>query len=109
MFDPSLEEFMPDTITIEPFSSTTVTQAPSYGAAVSYKAQVTAEWTKTIGRDGREITSTVRVIIPERVHIDPRDRITLPSGFVPNQPPIISVSPVGGIDSIGMDSTEVLC
>ena len=100
---------MGDSITLEPWSSNSVTQASAYGAAVTYKAQVVAEWSKTIGRDGRELTSNVRVIIPERVHIDPRDRLTLPSGWVPQQPPILSVSPIGGIDSIGMDSTEIRC
>ena len=110
MMDVSLLELLPDTITIEPFSANSTTQAPTYGAAVSYRAQVTSEWGKTITeRSGRTFQSTVRILIPDRVHVDPRDRLTLPTGFVPNQPPILSVSPTGGVLSMAMDSTEILC
>ena len=104
--DPALLELMGDEITIEPYASNSATQAATYGAAVTYQAQVIAEWRKTIDRNGRELKSNVRVLIPERIHVDPRDRLTLPEGWIPRQPPIISVSPVGG--ALGIDSTEVL-
>jgi hypothetical protein len=61
-----------------------------------------------IDAKGREMNSNVRVIIPDRVLIDPRDRITLPTGWVPNQPPILAVRPCGGVVGMAMDSTEVL-
>lgn len=106
--DPSLLELLPDEITIEPFESTTVNQSSSYGTAVTYRAQVVAEFERVIDRNGREVKSSARVLIPERVHIDPRSRITLPEGWVPRQPPIISVKPVGGVASMQLDSTEIL-
>ena len=104
-----MNEFYPDEITIEPFSSSTITQAQSYGTAVTHIAQVTAEWSLVINKEGREMKSTVVVLIPERVHIDSRDRLTLPSEWVPNQPPILSVKPIGGVASISLDSTEIRC
>lgn len=104
--DPSLLELLPDEIQIEPFSSNSVSQAISYGAAVTYRAQIVGAWEKVIDRNGRELNSNVRVLIPDRVHIDPRDRITLPSGWVPRQPQILAVRPAGGV--LGIDSTEVL-
>ena len=108
MMDAALLELFPDTITIEPFSSMSVSQAITYGAAVTYAANVSSEWSKSIGRSGTELSSGVRVIIPDRVHIDPRDRVTLPTGWVPNQPPIKSVRPVGGVTGMAMDSTEIM-
>lgn len=107
MMDGALLELFPDTITIEPFSSMSVTQVVTYGTAVTYAANVAAEWSKTIGRTGTEFYAGVTVIIPDRVHIDPRDRVTLPTGWVPNQPPIKSVRPVGGVTGMAMDSTEI--
>jgi hypothetical protein len=116
MMDAALLELFPDTITIEPFSSMSSSQVVTYGTAVTYQAQVTSEWSKSIsgsGRGksisglGRELSASVRVIIPDRVHIDPRDRVTLPSGWVPNQPPILSVRPIGGVVGMAMDSTEI--
>lgn len=108
-FDPSMYELFPDTITLEPFSSQTVTQVKTYGAAVSYRAQVSDEWSAVTGADGRTYNSKVSVIIPGRVHVDPRDRLTLPSGWVPNQPPILAIDPVGGVNSIALDNTTIRC
>lgn len=106
-FDISMNELLPDEITLEPFLSMSVQQAITYGAAVTYRATITAEWTKAIDSKGTEVDSNVSVIIPGRVHIDPRDRITLPSGWVPRQPRIISVMPIGGVNSIALDNTEI--
>ena len=107
MLDPAFDELLPDEITIEPFVSASVSQARTYGTAVTHRAQVTDEYERVINKDGREVKSKTRVLIAGRVHIDPRSRITLPSGWVPQQPPIISVSPVGGVAGMQLDSTEI--
>lgn len=106
--DPALLELLPDEITIEPYVSTSTTQEDSYGAAVTYRAQVVNEYERVIDRNGRDVKSTVRVLIPDRVHIDPRSRITLPEGWTPRQPPIMATRPVGGVASMRLDSTEIL-
>lgn len=107
--DPSLLELLPDEITIEAFLSTTVTQDRTYGPKVIHPAQVTNEFERVIDSNGRSIMSTSRALIPDRVlDIDPRSRVTLPEGWTPNQPPIVKVRPVGGVASIGLDSTEIL-
>lgn len=106
--DPALLELLPDTVTIEPFASTTATQASTYGDAVSYRAQITGAREVVIGAGGRELSSNVKVVIPNRVHVDTRDRITLPSGWVPQQPPVLAVRPVGGVLGMNLDATEIL-
>ena len=108
MLDPAMLELMPDEITIEPFVSQTVTRDKTYGAAVTHRAQVTSEFERVIDSKGIATNSTARALIPDRVHVDPRSRVTLPVGWVPNQPPIISVRPVGGVATLGLDSTLIL-
>jgi len=103
--DTTLLSLMEDTVTIEPYVAATKSQASSYGTAVTYQAQVLPWSERVIGRDGREIKSSAQVIIPDRLAIDPRSRITLPTGFNPNQPPIISVQPMKGLN---LDHTRIL-
>lgn len=103
--DSTMLSLMEDSITIEPYTSSDQKQAPVYGAAVTYQAQVLPWAERVIGPGGREVRSTARVIIPDRVAVDIRSRITLPTGFSPQQPPILGVRPIKGLN---LDSTEIL-
>lgn len=103
-FDSSLLEFFEDTITIEPFSSETAARVQSFGASVTYRALIQRGAKRVISQSGREVISNIQVTIPERVHVDQRSRVTLPTGFVPLQPPIIGVEPLKGL---GFDHTAV--
>lgn len=106
-FDPSLEDLLFETVTIEPFSSySNAQQTPAYGTSVTYLAQVLPFTQRQVDRQGKEFVSTARVVIPQRVAVDVRDRITLPSGFTPQQPPIRLVRPIKGLD---LDHTEIVC
>lgn len=102
--DASMLELMEETVTIEPFSAMTSNQAHSYGTAVSYRAQVMSFSTRIINAQGREVESTASVIIPGRVQVDHRSRVTLPVGFLPRQPPIQKVEPMAGL---GLDHTRI--
>ena len=104
-FDAALDELLFETVTIAPFVSLSASQAPTYGSAVTYKAQVMPFVQKEVDAQGREFVTRFRVIIPERLAIDPRSKITLPSGFTPASPPIRVVRPVLGL---GLDHTEIL-
>lgn len=106
--DGAIVSLLDDTVTIEPFVSQDTSQAPTYGAAVTYPAQVLPWVERTIDAQGREFRSSAKaakVIIPDRLAVDPRSRITLPAGFVPNQPPIRAVRPNKGL---GLDHTEIV-
>lgn len=103
-FDLSLAGMFEDTVTVEPFSSETGARVQSFGSAVTYRALVQRGARRTIGPSGREVISNVQITIPQRVAIDQRSRVTLPAGFVPQQPPIIGVEPLRGL---GMDHTVV--
>lgn len=104
-FDLALAQFFEDTITIEPFSAESGARAMTFGSAVTYACQIEDGARRLItGPGGRQIVSNTKVTIPDRVAIDQRSRVTLPSGFVPQQPPIIGVEPLKGQ---GMDHTVV--
>lgn len=103
--NPALYEFLQDTITLEAPSSSTVAQDFTFGAAVTYRAQVLPYVERVVNREGREVRSTARVVIPDRLAIDPRSRLTLPTGFTPSQPGIIAVRPLRFMD---LDCTEIL-
>lgn len=105
---PAMLELMPDSVTIEPFISQTSARVATYGASVSYRAQVLPHIERVVDRNGVERRSTGEVIIPERVAIDDRSRLTIvsPAGYVPSQPPIMAVKPYGGV--LGLDSTQIL-
>jgi hypothetical protein len=104
-FPTDLLDMFEDTITIEPFSAETGARVQSWGAAVTYNALIQRGARRTIGRDGREVVSNVQVIIPERVTVDPRSKVTLPSGFAPQTPPILGVEPLKGLN---LDHTVIL-
>lgn len=100
----SLLELMTEEVTIEPYVSMDGNQAHTYGTAVRYQAQVLPFTTRIIGQQGREVESTSSVIIPGRVAVDHRSRITLPAGFSPRTPPIQRVEPMAGL---GLDHTRI--
>lgn len=109
--DPTLVSLMQDTITVEPYVSQDAAQDPTYGAAVTYSAQV-LPWTgrSLMGANGREFVPQARVIIEGRVSIDPRSRVTLPSDVLiagTRQPPIRAVQP-GPANTLNLDYTELL-
>jgi hypothetical protein len=103
--DTSMLSLMEDTVTIEPYAGTNAQQAVTYGTAVTYAAQVLPWSERVIMAGGREVRSTTSVIIPDRLFIDQRSRITLPAGVVPNQPPILGVQPLRGLS---LDHTRIL-
>ncbi len=105
--DSTMLSLMEDEVTIEPFVSLDSSQEITYGSAVTYRAQV-LPWTEKVinPRSGRDAMSTAQVIIPDRVSVDLRSRITLPAGFTPQQPPIMGVQPLRGLN---LDHTRILC
>lgn len=104
-FDASLDELLNDTITIEPWASQDADLKPTFGTAVEYPAFVELHAKQHIDAEGREFISSVRAMVKERLAIDLRSRVTLPSGFVPQQPPLRAVVAHKGL---GLDHTVLI-
>ena len=89
-------EYLNQTIIIEPYASQDVYGEPSYGAAVSYDCRI--ELKNRMVRDalGQERVSRGRIYVNTQTVVSTKDRLTLPSGYSPSNPEILSVYPVQG-------------
>ncbi len=97
-FESSYESFMPDTVTLEPPTALSAAGSTSYaGGGKQWKARIQHRQKRVYNREGQEVTSNTQVYLPPR----PTDgtsvvptidfRLTLPAGYAPLQPPILSV------------------
>lgn len=98
-------DFMVDTITIEPLVSRDSYGTPIYGGPVSYTCKVDGEQKQVTDAVGIERMSKAKIYLMGTPVIGPTDRLTMPSGFVPSQPPILSVNPFS--DESGSHHTEI--
>ncbi len=97
-FESSYESFMPHTVTLEPPTALSAAGSVSYtGGGKPWKARIQHRQKRVYNREGQEVTSSTQVFMPPKP-IDGSSvvptidfRVTLPAGFAPQQPPIISV------------------
>ena len=83
-------DFMPDTVTIEPFSSMDGYGKATYGAAVSVRCRVEQGAKNVKDFSGQEAVSMTQLYLSRTSAVGLKDRITLPAGSVPLRPPIIN-------------------
>lgn len=102
-FDIELHSMMPHKVKIAPYSAQNKFGEPTYGSDVSYTAMVEQRVRQVRAMTGEERISTTTVYLDTTTALTPRDRVTLPSGYVPNQPPIISIERLS--DEDGLHST----
>lgn len=86
-----LAELCDQDVTIEPYSSQNENGEASYGAAVSYKAQIAGQNKLVRDAGGQQVLSSLKLILSEYVNVGPKDRVTLPSTYANTQPPIMYV------------------
>lgn len=97
---------MKDSVTIEPHTGVNSHGEATYGTPVVYTAHCMGKSQLVKASDGLERLSTVTSYLLGTVKISMLDRVTLPSRFVPTQPPIISVQQ--NSDPRGWHHTAVL-
>lgn len=85
-------DFMPDTVTIEPVVSVSVSGVPTYGAGVNYPAYIEMKNHQVVDKFGKVVVARGRVFLGTTTVPDVRSRLTIPSRFQPTQPPIISAN-----------------
>lgn len=98
------EDFMPDSVTIEPFLSINEYGAVTYGAPQVYPARAQGRMQMVTDFRGEQKVSHVTVYV-SGYSGNPQDRLTLPARFTPTQPNILSVQPV--IDENGVHHAVV--
>lgn len=81
-----------NTVTIDAWVSASISGVPAFaGAPASYPAYIEMKNHLIIDKGGREIMARGRVFIPMVVNCSVKDKLTLPAGYVPLTPPILSV------------------
>ena len=91
--DAELIELMVHTITVEPPAGTYSDRGqPAFGAAVSYACYIDPVKGEEIVRtsSGEERRATYRIYVNATSAISPEGRLTLPSGYDPQQPPMLA-------------------
>jgi len=101
--EPELLELMLDAVAIEPKIGVSQTNVVQYGEPRSVQCQLSWQITRLIDREGREVTSTVHVILAEPdLVITADDRLTLSNG---DSPAILQV--LGSKDDVGYYWLEI--
>lgn len=88
-------DFMPDTITIDAWVSQSVSGVPTYaGAPATFAAHIELKNHLIVDHGGREIMARGRVFLGTATVPSIKDKLTLPSEYVPVSPPILAVNTV---------------
>lgn len=93
--DPAFLDLMPHTITHEPPTGVRDEYGhPTFGAAVSYRCYIEPTRGNEIVRltDGQDRFARYHIYVNSTVALDPEGRLTLPSGYFPQQPKILACS-----------------
>lgn len=98
-------DFMTDTVTIEPLLAKDAYGAPSFNAPVSYVCRVDGQTNQRVSINGEDRTVKAMIFIQGTPSIGPFDRLTMPAGFLPQQPPILVVNLY--TDESGAHHTEI--
>ena len=90
--DAELIELCVHSITVEPVSGYTDRGQATFGAAVTYVCYIDPVKGEEIIRlsSGEERRATYRIFVNSTSAISPEGRLTLPSGYDPQQPPILA-------------------
>lgn len=87
-------DFMPESVDIYPYSSTSVSGVVTYGSTpTTIQCRVELRNRIVKDRNGRDVVSRGRVFLNTTTPPGISDRIVLPAGYVPREPPIIAVNP----------------
>ena len=86
-------DFMPDTVTIYPWTGQSVSGVPSYsGSGTSYPCHIELKNHLIVDAQGREVLARGRVILGTSTVIGIKDKIVLPSEYIPISPPMLAVN-----------------
>lgn len=96
-FEGEFEEFMTETVTLASVTATDTYGSATYGTEKTVQARIEQFAKKVIDAQGREVVSMTRLYLKPTdtggVSYVPAvsDKVTLPDGYVPQMPPILSV------------------
>jgi len=80
-----------DSVTVTPWSSADQYGQASYGTGVVYTGKIGGKNTMVRNAAGQEVVSSKQVIFSTTLTVSTKDKVTLPTGSVPLNPPILAV------------------
>jgi hypothetical protein len=103
--DIELYSMLPHSIGIQPYVSMDAYGNEVYGTLVAYMGRVQNTRRKVLNKDGVEVISdsTIFLATTDQIHMDAY--ITMPSGYLPTHPEIISIK--RETDEFGAYSTTI--
>lgn len=92
---PNLLALMTQSVSFEPFVSRDAWGNPTYSGTLGFpNCRVKGGPDQVLSSAGQVVTSMVQVWVPTSSGITVNDRMTLPSDFTPQSPPIIRIDRV---------------
>lgn len=100
-------DFFTEQVTIEPLASRDAYGKPTYGAGVAYRCRISAGLRQMVDTEGIQRTTSATIYLSGTPTIGPTDRVTLPAGHDPQQPPVLAVDRF--TDEVGAHHTRITC
>lgn len=86
-------DMMPDQVTIFAWVSRSVSNVPTYSTTgVVYPAHIELKNRLIVAANGQEVMSRGRIYLGTAAIPDVKDKLVLPSNYVPLSPPILAVN-----------------
>lgn len=85
------DDLLTTSVDVEVWASQDEYGVVTYADAVSVQARVSGRLRVVTTPTGEERVSTVSVYLKDPIGVTVRDRVTLPAGWTPAQPPILAV------------------
>lgn len=98
-------DFMAQVVEIEPQTGRDGYNKPTFGPAVKYQARVSGKQRMVKAADGRDVVASQTIYLGDSIDVSVNDQITLPDGYSPRQPNILSVSRIP--DENGLHHTTI--
>lgn len=89
--DAALQELCTQSVTHAAWTGQNANGEPTFGSGTAYRAQVSGQNRLVWDTSGKQVLSSLRVIFAQYIAINPKDRLTLPSGYPVLTPPILAV------------------
>jgi hypothetical protein len=99
-FEEEFLSMMPHEVTVQKAGASTGTGHRTYGTAKTYRARIEHDVRTVRNAQGEEVVSNTVVYLNTTDEIQPDDLLTLPSGFIPRKPPIITIGRVSDEDGL---------
>ena len=106
MIDADLRDLFGQTVTIAPWRRQNANGEGVFGDPVPWPVQISGVNKMVRNLSGQEVVASLKLVLFGAPIVSPKDRVTLPSGYLLLSPPILSVQVTS--DENGPHHTELM-